>query len=238
MVVVASTPGTGTGGDPTHSIVYGEIWSSVFRLVIPTDGIAIASSGVVLSKQSVKIVGADKFLTVHQDPVVAGALYLATSRKIWYRDANSAMSVVAGGLSGQCKDGVGEAASFAGVRGLLSTRNGKTLYATDDISGRVRQISFETAGSKVGTVITIAGDGEGANRNGIGRKASLCDPREMLWISDEEQTEMFVSCAYQINRLNLKTSNQPTHTPILTNRSCRFCVLTHSCVVWCCALRC
>ncbi len=199
MVVLPSKPGT-------HLVVYGDQDWEVFQLlVIPSDGSAVGYA--VLPTPNVKFDAAGSFLTAHPDPIAPGALYLANSNAIWYRDANSAMSVVAGGSHGKCMDGVGEAARFAGILGLLSTRDGRTLFVADHRNGRVRSISFETAGSKVGTVITIAGNGQAVNKSGTGVKAGLFYPREMLWISDAEQTEMLVSCGYQINRLNPKTRN-------------------------------
>ncbi len=203
-MVVASKP-----GDSVHSIIFGHQESNRFlHLVLPTDGSAITSPGIEVSTPNVTFSSLDLF-AVHPDPVAAGALYLANLNTIWYRAANSDMSVVAGSSRAAYKDGVGEAARFSCVLGLLATRDGKSLFVADHTNSRVRGISFETAGSKAGTVRTVAGDGQTVNRDGIGLKASLFFPREMLWISEDEQTEMLVSCGYQINRLNTKTCNQP-----------------------------
>ncbi len=120
MVVVPSKPGT--GADSTHSIVYGDRESSVFRhLVIPTDGSAIASPGVELSTPNM-FFSAITLLTVHADPTAAGALYLSNFITIWYRDGNGAMSVVAGSSIRDYADGVGDAARFLDIAGLLHAR--------------------------------------------------------------------------------------------------------------------
>ncbi len=118
------------------------------------------------------------------------------------------MSLVAGGSNGECKDGVGEAARFDFIFGLLTTRDGQTLYATENSIGRVRSISFETAGSKTGTVKTVAGDGQCANRDGTGVGASLSYPRELVWVSDDETTEMLIACMHQMTRFNTKTGKR------------------------------
>ncbi len=119
------------------------------RLVIPTDGSVVASPGTEVSTPNGNLSTTD-FLTAHPDPAAAGALHLANSRMIWYRDANSAMSVVAGCSTTDYADVVGEAARFGFIIGLLATRDGKSLFVADSSNCRVREISFERPARKPG----------------------------------------------------------------------------------------
>ncbi len=52
--------------------------------------------------------------------------------------------------------------------GLLPSRDGTILYAADHTNCRIRAVTFATAGSKVGTVTTVVGDGSALFRDGVG----------------------------------------------------------------------
>ena len=117
------------------------------------------------------------------------------------------LTVLAGGLGGDGNiDGVGDAARFEQLAGIVSDGNG-TLYLADYRSVR----AFEVATRRV---TTIAGGGTGTDRDGIGTAAQLDWPWATAF--DAATHTIYVAESTAIRAIDVTTRNVTTIAGVYT----------------------
>ncbi len=112
------------------------------------------------------------------------------------------VSLIAGGPNPGCADGVGGAAKFACLYGLVCASDGQTLYASDS-NFRLRCVDLETR-----TVKTVCGDGADTRRDGVGTSSSfgalfqICFDRSPTTKPD---SVLFVASKFGVRRFDIAT---------------------------------
>ncbi len=145
---------------------------------------------------------------------------------------DTGITLVAGSGKSGWKDGTGETAQFFCVKGLVPYRQGTKLIACDCGNNRVRSVDLKSR-----EVITIAGDGKGESRDGVGLKASLHQPRNVVF--DRAPTAkpdaiLYVACYNSIRRFDTETGAVTTlKTSIKINPCAIDCSPTGYLVVSC-----
>lgn len=126
-------------------------------------------------------------------------LYIAEGTGIRKMDiATLTVSTIAGSATAGFADGAALTAKFNNVAAIAMDKN-KNLYIADWNNNRIRRLSN-------GSVITIAGDGTAAVKNGIGTKAQLENPRALAVNND--MTFIYFSDSYVnfMRKINLSTA--------------------------------
>ncbi len=147
------------------------------------------------------------------DPTNSAHFFIGDAWSIRYCTATT-VSLIAGSASSGFADGIGAAAKFDSITGLVVTRDGARLYAADCMYGFIRSVDLKTL-----AVTTIAGDGTFTTRDGIGRDSSLHAPRKIIFdrslssaspIPVQPESVMFISSSGAIRRLDLITKQLTT----------------------------
>ncbi len=154
-------------------------------------------------------------LAICIDPIHPRNFFVGDRSSVRYVDAaTDRVSLIAGGAeetSGGFADGIGAAAGFGVVSGLVCTMNSERLYATDSSDfGRIRMIDVATR-----TVTTIAGGGQLGSQDGIGLKAALLFPARLVFdrsSSVRPESVLYITEAFAIRKLVLDTAQVTTIT--------------------------
>ncbi len=138
------------------------------------------------------------------DPTNPKCYYIGELTSIRHCDGRK-VSLIAGGEIAGFSDGVGGAARFQYVQGLLATSDGRALYVSEGGNNRLRSIDLKT-----NLVTTICGDGQRENRDGVGTKASLDDPYEIAFdrspdVSVQFESVLWIATTRSIRRFVIGT---------------------------------
>ncbi len=137
-------------------------------------------------------------------------LYIGDRSSIRYVDAaaTQTVSLFVGGEFQGFKDGIGEAAKFDAIWGLLCTSSGDRLYLTDYANHRIRMVDTNTR-----SVTSIAGDSICSTRDDIGLRSSIAYPRKLVFDrskSIKSESALFITARLTLRRLELKTRELTT----------------------------
>ncbi len=125
------------------------------------------------------------------DPLNLNGWWVGDMHAIWYCDGETIKPVAGCDYTPGFADGVGEAARFCQVNGLVcTTRDRKRLYVSDKYNNRIRCIEIDRR-----EVSTIAGSGAECDDDGLCLEAGvtapgqiafdrspLVEPESVLWI--------------------------------------------------------
>ncbi len=142
--------------------------------------------------------------SVCPDPLNAECYYMGDSGAVRY--ATDGM-IVAGSDDPGDADGVGTAARFSDIHGLIATANGRTLYATGNGHHRLKSIDLDTL-----RVETICGNGGDVNRDGVGTTtAALARPISLCFDRSAARAEsvIFITAERCIRRFDIETGTVP-----------------------------
>ncbi len=152
-------------------------------------------------------------------PLKSGCFWIGDICSVRYCDGQS-VSAVAGGERRGYADGVGEAAKFFVVAGLICTANAKTLYVSDSNNSRIRTIEVST-----GSVRSVCGDGEGGFApDGVGLSASIDYPNEICFdrsASVKPESIIYMATHTGILRFDIETGTNSFVSVHCTRRSDR-----------------
>ncbi len=143
--------------------------------------------------------------TICLDPLNSSNFYVGTTTSIHHYTAESVFPI-AGGAARGFEDGIGGAAKFHSLIGLLCPSNGDRMYVADCFNHRIRQIDLKTK-----SVTTIAGDGTGDTSTGTG--VTLYHPRRIVFDRSRSVTPesiVFITAATCLHRLDLATKQLTT----------------------------
>ncbi len=138
------------------------------------------------------------------DPLHSNGWWIGDYTCVRYCDGN-AISLVAGGEENGAMDGVGGAARFSFIHGLICTRNRKRLYLSDHDGCTIRMIDLATQ-----TVTTVAGSGRAETVDGHGYDASFIEPCHIAFDRSSSagggdgESAVWIT-AESLRRLNLTT---------------------------------
>ncbi len=136
-------------------------------------------------------------------------LFIGDKSSIRYVDTVSdTVSLVAGDSVCDNEDGVGSAARFNWVCGLLCTSSGDRLFVADSGNNLIRMVDTKTR-----AVMTIAGNTKPKSEDGVGLNCSIHDPHKLVFDRSpnvEPESIIYISADNSIRRFNLKTSHMST----------------------------
>ncbi len=157
------------------------------------------------------------------DPIKPGGFYVADRTSVRVVHPDGEVRVVAGTNEPGFKDGRANEARFFIVSGLLVTADGQTLYCVDNHNCRIRKIVHRTASESFGHVETVCGSGRPENEDGVGTKAALAMPQQIIWAyppPHNTESHMLIGCSNAIRWFDIKSGAVSTvrfkphpHTP-------------------------
>ncbi len=118
------------------------------------------------------------------------------------------VTLVAGSELSGFADGIGAAAKFQCIFGLMCTSGGDRLLAADFRNHRIRMVDIKTR-----AVTTIAGDGEALNRDGVGLKSSIVWPNRIAFDRSptvKPDSVLFITADQSIRRFEIHTGRLST----------------------------
>ncbi len=154
------------------------------------------------------------------DPVNPENYWVGDASSIRYCTA-TAVTLVAGSTKPGVTDGIGTAASFNVVWGLLCTSNGDRLFVSDFHNHLIRSVDTKTR-----AVTTIVGDGHGVSTDGIGTQCSICEPRKLVFDrspKSKPQSVIFITSRHAIRRMEVATGLVTTLPLKVDVKSTYFC---------------
>ncbi len=150
--------------------------------------------------------------SVCANPLHPGSYFIGDSTSIRSVDSSAGtkgvVSLFAGSIQNGRRDGVGEEAEFASVCDLLVTSAGDRLYVCDSLNCQIRMVD-----TKSRRVKTLAGSGPGANRDGIGERSSISNPRRLAFDrnpSVKPESYLFITTDRAIRRLHVSSGEVTT----------------------------
>ncbi len=170
-------------------------------------------------------------LSLCADPTKVGCYWIGDITSIWYWDGKTVSPIAGGGGEGVgFADGVGSAARFWRVMGLLSTSDARTLYVSDRNNDRLRVIDTQSRAVK-----TICGDGVSDDCDGIGLNASIRCSGELCFdrspttaTSGKPESVIWIAAELSIRRFDIETgtgtgtgARSRTHCSVVS--VCHFC---------------
>ncbi len=134
----------------------------------------------------------------------ANGLYVGDDSAVLYYDGQKKMvSLIAGSTMYGAENGIGSAAMFCSVAGLICSEDGQTLYVSDCGACRLRSIDLKTR-----TVKTIAGQGV----DGIGLDASLHYAFQLCFdrsVSVKPESVIWIATFIGLRRFDITTGTVP-----------------------------
>jgi hypothetical protein len=128
-------------------------------------------------------------------------------------DGTFAFGTLAGTGEQVSGDGTLETARFAGPSGLVTVPapgGGERLYVSDQVTGSIREVALDAAGS--GTVSTIAGTGVPGTLDGPGAMAQFDGPGGLAYDASTQQLFVAEVLGHRVRAIRL---DDPTH-PVST----------------------
>ncbi len=166
----------------------------------------LAGSGVAGFENGDALNGAvfTRMSSICVDPINPGCFFIGDASSVRYCDGKTISLLVAGCAETGYVDGVGSAAQFSDVGGLLCGSDGQTLYVSDTDNLRLRTVDLKSR-----IVKTVCGDGEYSDRDGYGVDASIKSPYGMCFDRSSlnaPESVLFVATAGGLRRFDTTTT--------------------------------
>ncbi len=141
------------------------------------------------------------------DPINPGSYYVGDLSSIRYCTPDQ-VYLVAGSSSEGFADGIGAAARFDSVHGLVCSRDNTVLWVADMFNERIRSVDLNTK-----LVTTIAGDGEMKSTDGVGLNCSVYFPRRLTFDRSrtvKSESVLFITSGRGLRRFDIASSEMTT----------------------------